>query len=157
MAAVMKERPMNGAERRKLNRVLARAVGLALIQKGDPRFSRLDPELEPVKHIMERWAVSIGDGLGDEPWDESRKSCVSPLDDHTALIVDQIVNHAPVRYRTLARLWFCGAGTTTDLAERMGVSRSGLYLELRCTLFHFRAKFLESKHADLIDLLSRLD
>lgn len=154
MAAVI--RPMNGAEKRKVNRILARAVALEIIREGDKRLSQLDLELIPTHRVMERWAVSVGDGLSDK-WDDSRKSRMSPLDDATAIVVDQVILRAPPRYQAMARQWYCGTGSSTTIAERLGVTRHGLYFEWRCTLRYFGAQFYATGHPELASLLERLD
>lgn len=156
--AVMKERPMNGAERRKVNRVLARAVALEIIRGGDNRLCRIDYELMPTHRVLERWAVGTGSGMGSDEWDDSRKeSRMSPLDDETAIVVDQTILKGIPRYRDLVRQWYCGTGSTTTIAGHFGLNRNGLYFEWRCSLFYFRDQFRATGHQDLISLLERLD
>jgi hypothetical protein len=156
-ADVFPERPMNGAEKRKVNRILARAVALELIRNGDWKQRALDMELMPTDRVMQRWAICVGDGLSDK-WDDSRKSRLPALDDATAIIVDQVILRSPTRYQSLARQWYCGAGASVAIAERLGgLTRHGLYMLWRRSLLHFRARFLETGHADLVSLLERLD
>lgn len=155
---VMKDRPMNGAERRKVNRVLARAVALEIIRGGDSKLCRLDHELMPTHRVFERWAVGSGDGIPSDEWDDSRKSSrMPPLDDATHIVVDQTVMRAPAPYKPLVREWYCGTGSTTTIAGRFGLNRNGLYFEWRCSLFYFRDQFRATGHQDLISLLERLD
>lgn len=157
MVAVMAERPMNGAEKRKVNRILARAVALAVVREGK-KLDQLDIELIPTNRILERWAVVTGSGMASDEWDDSRKSRLDPLDDATAIVVDQIILKATnKRYSFLVRQWYCGTGSSTTIAQRLGVSRTGLYFEYRCALFYFREQFLNSGHADLVNLAERLD
>lgn len=151
-----RHRPINGAERRKLNRVLARAVALEII-RGDGKLTQLDVELVPTDRIMQRWAVGTGSGIPGDEWDDSRKSTLSPLDDVTAIIVDQYILRSPHRYQRIARSWYCGTGASITIAQSLGLSRSGLYLEWRCTLFYFKELFERSGHADLVSLTVRLD
>lgn len=155
MDQLVTARPMNAAEKRKENRVLARAIALSILRENDSGRFQLDIELMPTDHVLQRWAACIGDGMSDK-WDDSRKSRVSPLDDSTAIVVDQIILKSPHRYRSLARQWYCGAGSSTAIAEKLGVSRSGLYLEWRCSLFHYMRRFLDSGHKDLIGLMEKL-
>jgi hypothetical protein len=155
---VMKDRPMNGAERRKVNRVLARAVALEIIRGGDNKLCRLDYELLPTNRVLERWAIGTGTGLGSDEWDDSRReSRMSPLDDETAIVVDQTILKGIPRYRDLVRQWYCGTGSTTTIAERFRLTRNGLYFEWRCSLFYFRDQFRATGHPDLVSLLERLD
>lgn len=150
-------RPINGAEVRKLNRVLARAVGLEIIREGSQKLAQLDLVLVPTNRILERWAVGSGDGLPSDEWDDSRKSRLSPLDDRMHIEVDQIILRSPPIYHRLARQWYCGTGNTTAMAHSMGLTRTGLYLEWRCTLFYFKGAFERSHHRDLVSLVTRLD
>lgn len=168
MSAAMNERPMNGAERRMVNRVLARAVALEIIRGGDTKLAQLDHELLPTNRVFERWAVGSGNGLESHEWDDSRKEArLTPLDDATHIVVDQTilkgskrlsvdaVRHG--RYRALVRQWYCGTGSTTTMADRSGLTRDGLYFEWRCSLLYFRDQFRSSGHPDLLNLLERLD
>lgn len=156
--AMTKEQPMNGAERRLVNRVLARAVALEIIRGGDTRLGRLDLELMPTHRVLERWAVGSGDGIPSDEWDDSRKSSrMPPLDDATHIVVDQTIMKGQSPYKPLVRQWYCGTGSTTTMAERFGLNRSGLYFEWRCSLFYFRDRFRATGHGDLISLLERLD
>lgn len=150
-------RQLNGAEKRKVNRVLARAVALEILREGNQQLAQLDIVLVPTNRILERWAVGSGDGIPSDEWDDSRKTRLSPLDDGTHIVVDQIILKAPSVYSHLARRWYCGVGNTFVLAAEMGLSRSGLYLEWRCALFFFKREFENSKHTDLINLVTRLD
>jgi hypothetical protein len=150
-------RPTNGAEARKLNRVLARAVGLEIIREGSQKLAQLDLVLIPTNRILERWAVGSGDGIPSDEWDDSRKSRLSPLDDGTHIEVDRIILKAPPIYSRMARQWYCGIGNTTALAQSLGLTRTGLYLEWRCTLFYLKDAFERSGHHDLVSLVTRLD
>jgi hypothetical protein len=153
-----RHRPVNGAERRKLNRVLARAVALEILREGDHRLTQLDLVLVPTERVLERWAVGSGDGLPGDEWDDTRKSSrLSPLDDYTHIVVDQLILKAPDRYRRLARRWYCGTGATVTIQQDFGLTRHGLYLEWRCTLYYFKEAFERSGHKDLISLVTRLD
>jgi hypothetical protein len=157
MVAVMKERPMNGAEKRRVNRVLARAVALSIIRDGG-QLDQLDIDLLPTNRLLERWAVGVGDGIPSDEWDDTRKSSrLPPLDDVTAIVVDQAIMRGLPRYRSLVRQWYCGTGSSTTIAERFGVTRKGLYFEWRCSLLYYRDQFRATGHQDLIALLERLD
>jgi|GEM_PF-3201353 len=152
------DRPLLSAlDRRKRNRVLARAIALEILKGGDQRLTQLDLELVPTNRVMERWAAGSGDDLPSEPWDDSRKSRLSPLDGRTHTVVDQIYLRAPFRYHDFARRWWCGTGAVVTLANELGLSRAGVYLELRCTLFYFKGEFERSGHKDLLGLLEKVD
>lgn len=151
MVAVV-ERPITAAVKRRLSRTVRSAVMLAIVSADSKLVSRLDPELLPTNRIMERWAVSIGSGLAaDDDWEP--KSRPTPLDDASSTVVDQIVIHAPQRYRILLLPWYKGTGSSTTIQEKLGVTRHGLYFEWRCSLFFVRQEIRRSGHQDLIDLL----
>ena len=149
--AVPRLTPVNGAQKRKINRLVARAVALEMLacEAGmKPKY-----ELMSIDHIQKRWAVSIGAGLPREAWDDSPSSKPTPLDDVTAIIVDQINLHAPPRQRHLLHAWYKTPVPSKTIAEMLGVSRSGLYLEWNAALGYLRGAFLRSKHRDLIELV----
>lgn len=150
MVAVI-DRPITAAVKRKMNRVVRSAVMLAIVSDSK-NIGGLDPELLPINRIMERWAVSVGSGLtADDEWEPSSRP--TPLDDASSTVVDQIVIHAPNRYRLLLLPWYKGTGSSTTIQEKLGVTRHGLYLEWRCSLFFVRQEIRRSGHRDLIDLL----
>lgn len=144
------------ADVRKNNRLLARAVALEVIRGGDHRLATLDMELMPTDRVMQRWSVSIGSGLPRDEWDDDPRSRPPPLDDVTATVVDQIVLRAPTRTKGLIKDWYKTPAASTVIANRMGISRSGLYLEWRAALTYVKFRALESKHADLIKLVKSL-
>lgn len=156
---MIRDRPMNGAERRKINRILARAIGLGILRDGG-KLSKIDEDLLPTERVIQRWAAGSGNGTPGEEWDDSRKSTLPPLDDATHVVVDLIYMHAKIskpRYHTVIREWYCGTGSVVQVAKMLGVSRDGLYLEWRCALQYFRGEFARSGHPDLLSLIERLD
>lgn len=102
---------------------------------------------------MQRWAVSVGSGLPSAPWDESRKSTLDPLDDDTAIVVDQIICHAPTMTRKLLREWYCGCGSASVVGRKIGVSRHTAYVLISEALGFLSRQFLRSGHAGLMGLL----
>lgn len=151
MVAVM-DRPITAAVKRKMNRTVRGAVMLAIVSGDSKKVGGLDPELMPINRIMERWAVSVGSGLPtDDEWEP--RSRPTPLDDASSTVVDQIVIHAPHRYRLLLLPWYKGSGSSTTIQEKLGVTRHGLYLEWRCSLFFVKQEIRRIGHQDLIDLL----
>lgn len=146
-------RPKNGAERRLLNNVLRRAVSLEILRQYNPRMRMLDEELLGTDRVLQRWAISVGSGMPVEDWDETPVSRLSPLDDVSAIIVDQIILRSSPRTKALIIPWYRGTGSVTTLMERLGVDRNGLHLEWRAALFYLRSKFQESGHKELIRML----
>ncbi len=105
---------------------------------------QLDPELVPVNRIMERWAVSVGDGLPPEDgsWNDEPQTNVPPLDDATAIEVDRIVMHQlPQKYRTLALRWYKSRQPREVIREQMGLGATSLRLEWRSMLWYLRGRF----------------
>lgn len=146
---VYRAKPINAATKRRMNQLVRSGVALAIMTQG--QVGDLDPDLMPVNRIMQRWAASVGMGL---PNDECEPvSRPPPLDDSSAIVVDQIVNRSPVRYRRLILPWYKGDGSSTTIAENLGVNRSGLYFEWRCSLFYVRQEIRRSGHKDLTAML----
>lgn len=102
------------------------------------RGRRLDPELVPVDRLLRRWAVSIGDGLPSEEWQDNPKARVPPLDDTTAILVDRIVLAAPGRTRRMVKLWYKSNQPREVIAGIIGVARSAVYVEHKAALWYVR-------------------
>jgi hypothetical protein len=149
----MAERQVTAADKRKMNRTIRSAVMLEIIRAEPKKVGQIDPELMPTDRIMQRWAVSIGSGMPSEEWEQAPKARPTALDDESSTIIDQIVLHAPQRYRLLLLPWYKGTGSSTTIQARLGVTRYGLYFEWRCSLFYVRQEIRRSEHQDLIDLL----
>jgi hypothetical protein len=161
MAAVaeklMANDPIGAIERRKINRTLSRAIGLEILRGGNSQLRQLDEELMPTDRIMQRWAVSIGSGFATDEWDDRPVSRPPPLDDATAIVVDQSIMKGSPRYSRIVRSWYKTPAPSATIAESLGLSRSGLYLEWRCSLFYFRSRFIGSGHPDLVAMLEKLE
>lgn len=102
---------------------------------------KLDPRLVPTDRILRRWARSIGSGLPSDQWQENPRAQVPPLDDDTATVVDQIVLKSPPKVRTLVKLWYKTEQPREAIAQRLGVSRSAVYLHHRAALWLLRDQF----------------
>jgi hypothetical protein len=142
---------VNGAQKRRINRQVARAVAIEMLVGASGQ--QLDTRLLPVDRVQQRWAVSIGSGLPSDEWDDSRVARPPPLDDETAIIVDQININAPPRQAHLLKCWYKTAMSTSQIADAVGVSRSGLFVEYSAALTYLRNTFLRTGHKTLIDLL----
>lgn len=82
------------------------------------------PLLAPHR-IMLRWARSIGDGLPAEEWDDDRRSStLTPLDDETAIVIDQTVLHSPCHVQTILRLWYKSPLPVFEIARKLSVDRN---------------------------------
>jgi hypothetical protein len=140
---------------RKVNRLVAQAVRLEMARDGlPPALAGTDPYLMPVDRILKRWAVSIGNGMPSDTWDDRHECSVPPLDDPTAVIVDQVIMHSPNRIRWLVRRWYKSPDSSTTIAEFLRVSRSGLYLEWRAALGYLRGRFEATCDKTLLSILN---
>jgi hypothetical protein len=114
----------------------------------------LPKELLPTDRILQRWDVSIGTGLPSEAWDDNpRTSRPSPLDDDTALVVDQIILHLPLRTNQLITAWYRTPQPTEVIADRLKMSARTLENGLKVCLNFTRWKFEQSGHRTLLKLL----
>jgi hypothetical protein len=106
-------------------------------------------ELKAIDWIFRRWAASVGDGLYDAPWEEVQISRVPPLNDHTAIVVDQMVMRSGDKTKKLMSFWYRTALPKTVIAQRIGVSRDGVYLRWNAALWYFRDRFITCPLSDL--------
>jgi hypothetical protein len=112
-------------------------------------MTKLVDELIPVDRILQRWAVSVGDGIYDQPWDFIPQSKVPVLDDQTAIVVDQLVLRSPVMTRKLVELWYRTPVPRVVLARKISVDPDGLDLHWNAALHYFRRRFTDSPLSNL--------
>ncbi len=139
------------ALKRKENRLVARAVALAIMQEGDPKLAQLDAYFATTDRIMQRWAVGMGDGISDPDIDPVARP--PALDDATQVVVDQIVQHSNFAISGFLRQWYCSPVPCRTMAEHRGIAHSEIYRELKAVLSYLRFRFETSGHADLIALV----
>lgn len=113
----------------------------------------LPRELIAPDRIMLRWAVSNGSGLPSEDWDDRPVSRIPPLDDGTAVVVDQIVLHSPPKTQKFVRLWYKSPIPVRLIADRMHMPPRRAYQTLGVVLHYLRWRFQESKYPDLVRIL----
>ncbi len=99
--------------------------------------------------ILQRWAASVGDGLLDAPWEDVPVSRVPVLNDQTAIVVDQLIMRSGDKTKRLIGYWYRTALPKTAIAQRIGVSREGVYLRWNAALWYFRDRFITSPLSDL--------
>lgn len=116
--------------------------------------SDVPEELRTTDRILQRWAVSIGMGLPSDEWDENPKSRPPPLDDTTAIVVDQIVVRSPPLTNSLICEWYKKPTPCPVMAKNRRMSLKSLYYSHRVALGFFKFKFETSQHPDLIRLVS---
>lgn len=146
---------INGAQKREINRLVAHAVRTALLESSSGQALGID--LMPVDRIELRWAVSQGTGFPSERYDETPIARPTPLDDDTAIIVDQINLRVPDRQQRLLRLWYRTQLPSSEIAKMFSTSRNGIYLEWRAALTWLKHAFMQSNHPELIRLVNLYD
>lgn len=110
-------------------------------------------ELLTTDRIMQRWAVANGSGLPTERWDDSRVARVPPLDDDTALLVDQIVLKCPPKTNKVVVEWYCRPLPTVEIARSLKMSPRSLEKSWLLSLNFLKYKFEGSNHLTLLKLL----
>jgi len=106
-------------------------------------------ELKSTDWILQRWAVSVGDGLYDAPWSEVPQSRVPQLSDQMAICVDQLVMRSGDKTKRLVGYWYRTALAKTVIAQKVGCDRDTIYVRWNAALHYFRGRFLESPLSDL--------
>lgn len=106
-------------------------------------------ELKSTNWILQRWAVSVGDGLYDAPWDDVPREQVSPLSDQMAIVVDQLVLRSGKKTRQLIGYWYRTPLPKTAIAKKIGVDRDTIYLQWNSALWYFRGQFVASPLSEL--------
>jgi hypothetical protein len=110
-------------------------------------------ELLTTDRIMQRWSVANGCGLPTERWDDSRVSRVPPLDDDTALLVDQIVLKLPPKTNKIVVHWYCKPLPTSEIARMVGMSPRSLEKSWLLSLNFLKYKFEGTNNLALLKLL----
>jgi hypothetical protein len=120
------------------------------------RAVKVVSELKATDWILQRWAVSVGDGLYDAPWTDVPQSRVPVLNDQLAIAVDQLILRAGPKTSRLIGYWYRTALPKTVIAERIGCCRDTIYVRWNAALHYFRGRFLESPLSEL-RLIARTD
>ena len=115
----------------------------------------LPVELFTTDRVMKRWAVSTGSGLPEEKWDDNPKSRLSPLDDESAIVVDQIVCKSPPQTQELIVLWYKTPIPVSEIARKLRMRHESIYRGHALVLYYIKWKFVGSKHKDLISLINK--
>lgn len=116
--------------------------------------AKLVDELIPVDRILQRWAVSVGDGLHDQPWAEVPVSKVSILDDQMAIVVDQLVLRSEPTTRKLVELWYRTPMPKEAIARKIHVEPDVVYVRWNSALYYFRDRFSQSPLTGLRKLVA---
>lgn len=130
----------------------ARAVLKSML--GMTACSRLPAPLVPADRIVQRWAVAIGYGLyAPEAWDAAKQSKPPPLDDDTAIVVDQIILKSPAKTRKFVQRWYKTPLPLQVLAEEFGMSERSAVQCWHLCLHFLDYRFRESGNKTLLGIL----
>lgn len=128
-----------------------------VIVEWDRGVNYLPPELATTDRVCQRWAVSIGMGLPAEKWRDEHSSRPPPLDDPTAIIVDQLILKTPQRTQRLVRGWYCTTIAQPVLARQLNLTDRTLITAWHLCLNFLQFRFVESGHKPLLALLRLRD
>jgi hypothetical protein len=111
------------------------------------------PELATTDRICQRWAVSVGMGLPTDQWMDCVASRPPPLDDVTAIVVDQIILKSPEKTKRVVVKWYRTQLPQPIIAEQLGLTERTLVTACQLSLNYLQWRFLESKSGPLLALL----
>jgi hypothetical protein len=117
------------------------------------RATRVPAEYATTDRVCQRWAVSVGMGLPTEIWMDGIASRPPPLDDDTAIVVDQIILKSPPRTKRLVVGWYRTPVPQSVLAQNCGLTTKTLVTGWYLSLNYLRWRFGESKHGPLLAAL----
>jgi DNA-directed RNA polymerase specialized sigma24 family protein len=110
-------------------------------------------EFATTDRICQRWAVSVGLGLPTAIWQDGVASRPPPLDDDTAIIVDQIILKSPDKTRKVVVKWYRTQLPNTVIAEQLNLTPRTLETAWKLALNFLQWRFIESHHAGVLALL----
>lgn len=132
---------------------MALAVAVRKDMLEETRAVVCPPEFATTDRICQRWAVSVGTGQPTERWQDTTKSRPPPLDDATAIIVDQIILRAPESTRKVVVKWYRTDLPDTIIAEQLKLTPRTLVTAWHLTLNYLRWRFAESRDRELLYIL----
>lgn len=110
-------------------------------------------ELATTDRICQRWAVSVGLGLPTDTWMDGMASRPPPLDDVTAIVVDQIILKSPEKTKRIIVKWYRTQLPQPVIASQLNLTERTLTIAWQISLNFLQWKFIESKHSDLLALM----
>lgn len=132
-------------------------MGLAVAVREDmleqSRTGIVPAEFATTDRICQRWAVSVGLGLPTDIWQDIVASRPPPLDDDTAIVVDQIILKSPTKTRKILVKWYRTQLPNTVIAEQLALTPRTLETAWKLSLNYLQWRFVESKHSTLLALL----
>lgn len=111
------------------------------------------PEFATTDRICQRWNVSVGLGLQSDKWQDGGRCPPPPLDEDTAVVVDQIILRSPPKTKRLTMQWYRTDLPDTVIARNLSLTPDTLPAAWYLTLNYLRWRFSESAHKPLLALL----
>lgn len=111
------------------------------------------PEFQSTNRVLERWAVSIGLGVQSEQWQDLVISRPPPLDEPTAIVVDQLVMKSPHRTKALLFKWYRTNLPREAIARELKISTRNVEPAWHLCLLCMQHRFVESQYPPLLKLL----
>jgi len=134
---------------------MSKAVSVAKREEWFGRAAEaiVPPELVTTDRVCQRWAVSVGLGLPTDVWMDGIASRPPPLDDGTAIVVDQIILKSPEKTKRVIVKWYRTQLPQPTIAEQLNLTERTLVVAWKLSLNFLQWKFIESKHSDLLALM----
>lgn len=129
------------------------ATALLNAMLGEVTDGALPEPLKPADRIMQRWDTAHRGGY---PIDEDKDPISRPpaLDDDTAMVVDDIINHdTPPASRKILVAWYRSDLPTYKLADKLGVTPRSLTKQHQLALHFLKFRFECSNNLTLLRLL----
>jgi hypothetical protein len=112
------------------------------------------PELATTDRVIQRWAVSVGTGLEcDIDMEVPLRSRPPPLDDDTAIIVDQIIMKCPPKTQAVIVKWYRTDLPNSVIAQQLRLSPSTLVTAWHLSLNFLQYRFVQTGHKGLLAML----
>lgn len=118
------------------------------------RFAAVPPEFATTDRVLQRWATSVGMGLQSDKWqDVELKSKAPPLDDHTAIIVDQIIMKSPPKTKAVIVKWYRTDLPGSAIARQLNLTPATLLTAWKMSLLFTQKRFMDSNDRSLLAML----
>lgn len=116
------------------------------------KFPAIPTQLLTTHRVLERWGDD-GSGLPSETPDAYRQAKAPPLDPSTYTEVERIINTSPHRVRSFVYDWWRSSNPVHIAGTKRRISRRQLS-RMRVDILHaMKARFLQSRHVDLVALI----
>jgi hypothetical protein len=110
-------------------------------------------EFATTDRICQRWATSVGLGLPTEKWQDEVRSLAPPLDDDTAIVVDQVILKLPVKTKAVIVKWYRTDLPGSVIAKQLNLTPATLVTAWHLSLNFLQHKFVSTNHKGLLALM----